>query len=69
MVLAERKWWEKWASTTMESRPADYEALKKKWAASVKKVAIKLFPGIKDRIDFMDISTPLTIEHYRRASP
>ncbi len=45
-------------------RPAEYYLLKDKITTNLLAVAEKQFPGFGDSVDYAELSTPLTIEHY-----
>src|SRR6185437_7446915 len=47
-------------------RGAEYEALKQQWKDKCLWQLFRLFPQLRDRVDFADLSTPLLIEFYLR---
>lgn len=55
---------EKWQNTGTGHRGEDYLAWKKSKAEHVIKCMEKVFPGLTDAIEQMDISTPLTIRDF-----
>lgn len=57
----------KWAGTQWGQRGEDYEALKEVLAQKLLTVLTDKFPQIKDRIDFYELSTPLTTRHFFNA--
>ena len=46
---------------------AAYDALKLRWSARLLSLLHAHFPRTKGRVEFCDLSTPLTLEHYLRA--
>lgn len=42
----------------------DYDALKAEWAARTTAVLLEHYPLVAGKIEFVDVSTPLTIEHF-----
>jgi all-trans-retinol 13,14-reductase len=59
---------EKWAHTKFGQRPADYAAMKEDLAWRLFQGLDKRVPGLKDRIVFWDLGTPLTNVHYLNAT-
>jgi len=66
LVMAEWKWFEKWHNNQSGNRGQEYLAYKEKWREIAEKKLVQLFPKVAGHIDFADISTPLTINHYMR---
>jgi phytoene dehydrogenase-like protein len=59
---------EKWAKQTTGTRPADYLALKEELSWRMFQGLEKRVPGISKHIVFWSLGTPLTNEHYLRAT-
>jgi phytoene dehydrogenase-like protein len=45
----------------------EYNALKAQWSERLLTLLHRHFPNTKGRVEFCDLSTPLTLEHYLRA--
>jgi len=58
----------KWAHEKSGERSADYQSLKDKIAENMLKALNKRFPGIRDSVVFKNLGTPLTNEHYIKAT-
>lgn len=54
----------KWAKTKSQERPDDYEAMKSKLKEALLKPVLDKFPQLQDLIEYINVSTPLTAEHY-----
>lgn len=54
----------KWSDSKFGKRPDDYIDLKNRTKENVMKQLTKLIPEIKDRVSFIEASTPLTNEHF-----
>jgi len=77
LALAEWDWFKQhleespWAHNApphvQRKDPAGYEALKAKWSMRLEELLFRYYPQLKGKIAFMNISTPLTIEHYLRS--
>lgn len=57
----------KWADTDWGQRGAEYDALKEVLSQKLLAVLVSKFPQLKDRIDFYELSTPLTTRHFFNA--
>jgi len=64
LIMVESKWFEQYKNSDFGKRPEAYDALKKKFSDAVVYRTEEIFPGVKGKLDFVDCSTPLTIEHY-----
>ena len=53
-----------WRNTPRGNRGADYSALKQRIGNGLIDLAETAVPGLKDLIDYVEVSTPLTVEHY-----
>ncbi len=58
----------KWAHTRHGQRPADYLALKEELAEKMFRALNERIPGLRDRIVFWDLGTPLTNAFYINAT-
>jgi all-trans-retinol 13,14-reductase len=54
----------KWKDLPWKKRGEEYEAFKKKIADTVITTIEKRFPGFKDIVEYVEVSTPLTNEHF-----
>ncbi|MBS2028661.1 MAG: NAD(P)/FAD-dependent oxidoreductase [Deltaproteobacteria bacterium] len=59
---------QKWAHTSFGARPADYAEMKKVLLEKMLDGAERFVPGIKSRVVFADLATPLTNSHYCMAT-
>ncbi|XP_036445256.1 all-trans-retinol 13,14-reductase-like [Colossoma macropomum] len=62
--FAPYSWFEEWKDDKVKNRGADYKELKETLLNSVLEVVYQVFPKIKDRIEYMDVGTPITNQHY-----
>ncbi|MBK7315212.1 FAD-dependent oxidoreductase [Candidatus Aalborgicola defluviihabitans] len=53
-----------WRDQPMGNRGADYSALKQRIGDGLLKLAETAIPGLTDLVEYSELSTPLTIEHY-----
>jgi all-trans-retinol 13,14-reductase len=58
------EWVKKWEGTVRKQRPQEYQDFKEEIARPYFKVLFELFPQIEGKIDFYEISTPLTVRHF-----
>jgi all-trans-retinol 13,14-reductase len=54
----------KWKEGAWKKRGEDYETLKKRIADSLIAFVEERYPGYKDLVDFVEVSTPVTTEHF-----
>jgi len=64
LVLAAPSKFAAWVGSDPSKRPAEYEAYKKLFSDAVLERTAELFPGTVGKIAFVDVCSPLTIEHY-----
>ena len=55
---------EKWKDQPWKKRDEDYQKLKKEISESLLNYVEKIFPGFNDLIEFSELSTPITNEHF-----
>lgn len=55
---------QKWEDTRWKKRGEDYEALKETYAQRLLEELFKLEPHLRDKIDFYELSTPITTKHF-----
>lgn len=55
---------ERWAGTQPKQRGRDYEALTSSMARALIDLAESAVPGLKDAVRYVEVGTPLTVEHY-----
>lgn len=53
-----------WQDAAKGNRGADYDALKQRIADGLLDLAERVLPGFRDLVDHVEVSTPLTAEHY-----
>ncbi|XP_035745321.1 all-trans-retinol 13,14-reductase, partial [Egretta garzetta] len=64
MTFARYEWFEEWKDKQVTKRGDDYEELKKTFVDTAMQAVFKLYPRIKDRIEYISGGTPLTNQHY-----
>jgi phytoene dehydrogenase-like protein len=64
LAMADHAWFERWAARRTRRRGADYRALKQRWADRLIAELLRFYPQLEGRIELVDVSTPLSIEHY-----
>jgi all-trans-retinol 13,14-reductase len=64
VTLGNWDWYKRWENTPLKKRGEDYEEFKKSIGQRMIDRCCDLFPQIKDHIDFVDIGTPVTHNHY-----
>lgn len=67
LCMAEHEWFEQYAHLPTRKRGAEYKALKRAWGERFVKVLLRFYPQLEGRIELVDVSTPLSIEHYLSA--
>lgn len=55
---------ERWAGTQPKQRGRDYEALTSSMARALIDLAESAVPGLKHAVRYVEVGTPLTVEHY-----
>jgi len=68
LCLAEHAWFRDHAGKVPRKRGEEYEAMKKEWGDRLLAVLLRFYPQFAGRIDLVDVSTPLSIEHYLSTS-
>ena len=53
-----------WQGTQLGNRGAGYSKLKKHLGHEMLRLAETAIPGLSDLVEYMEVSTPLTVEHY-----
>mmetsp|Transcript_2397 Transcript_2397/g.5727 ORF Transcript_2397/g.5727 Transcript_2397/m.5727 type:complete len:611 (-) Transcript_2397:452-2284(-) len=69
LMMAEHAYFKKWAGGKSGDRgefQAEYDALKKKFLDATMKRVYQFYPKLQGRVEFSDVSTPLSIEYYLR---
>mmetsp|Transcript_13775 Transcript_13775/g.19132 ORF Transcript_13775/g.19132 Transcript_13775/m.19132 type:complete len:603 (-) Transcript_13775:561-2369(-) len=68
LLMGEWKWFEKFSHLTEKEREnnKEYQAVKAKWKQKCLDLLFKFYPQVEDKIELIDISTPLSIHHYLR---
>ncbi|KAM9266525.1 all-trans-retinol 13,14-reductase [Morus bassanus] len=64
VTFAKYEWFEEWKDKQVNKRGDDYEKLKTTFVDAAMQVVFKLYPRIKDRIEYIAGGTPLTNQHY-----
>ena len=74
LVPSERSWFKEWENEledeSIKAHPEDgeYMKIKKQWKSKLMEVLLKRYPKFKDKIDFFDVSTPLSVKYYLNKS-
>lgn len=55
---------QQWSQSEKKNRPLDYNEFKKSLIPKILKFLDEKFPGFSNNIEFADLATPLTFEHY-----
>jgi all-trans-retinol 13,14-reductase len=58
------EWFEKWRGTTWGQRGDDYDAFKEQLAQRMLAVLFERVPQLHDRVDYYEVSTPLSTEWF-----
>ncbi|KAL5257799.1 hypothetical protein ACHWQZ_G012661 [Mnemiopsis leidyi] len=64
VTFAQWKWFEAWEDKPLKRRGDDYERAKKLIGQRMIEQTCQLYPQIEDCIDYIDIGTPVTNNHY-----
>src|SRR5262249_48027861 len=64
LCLADFAWFEKYSGRRTRRRGAEYEALKADLGRRLVDVLVRCHPQLEGGIDSVDVSTPLSIQHY-----
>ena len=57
-------WFERWSGSRWKRRSPDYDALKQQLATRLRAELERCVPAVRGRIDYCELSTPLTTEHF-----
>ena len=57
-----------WEGSTLGQRPAAYAAFKERLTQKIITTAEEIMPGLRDRLTFTNLGTPLTSAHYVEAT-
>lgn len=60
------EWFAEWADKPWGKRGADYDALKEKWSQRLLERLYQHFPQLRGRIDYYELSTPLSTDYFCR---
>jgi len=64
LTAAPYDWFERWETTHWKKRGADYEQFKQKFAARMQRELERIVPQVAGRIDYAELSTPLSTRHF-----
>ncbi|XP_038836277.1 all-trans-retinol 13,14-reductase-like [Salvelinus namaycush] len=64
LTMAKFEWFEDWKDTKINKRGSNYEDLKMSMAKELLDWALVIFPQLRDKVVYMEASTPLTNMHY-----
>jgi len=69
ITMSRLDWYEKWKDLPWKKRGQEYETEKEKLSARILNIVFDQVPGIKDAVDYTELSTPLTVRdlaNYKR---
>jgi all-trans-retinol 13,14-reductase len=64
ITLAPYEWYKDWEDKRWKKRGADYDALKEKMSQKLLKALYKRHPELRGKIDYYELSTPLSTQHF-----
>ena len=64
ITLAPYEWYKQWADKKWKKRGAEYDALKEKFSQRLLEALYKKHPGLRGKIDYYELSTPLSTQHF-----
>ncbi len=64
LCTVDYRWFDQYAGPQSRKRGAEYEAIKAEWGNRLIGLLLRFYPQLEGRIDLVDVSTPLSIEHY-----
>ncbi|MCB9190690.1 MAG: NAD(P)/FAD-dependent oxidoreductase [Flavobacteriales bacterium] len=64
ITLAPYEWFKKWEDERWKHRGEDYEAYKEELSQRLLKELYKQFPQLEGKIDYYELSTPLSTKHF-----
>jgi all-trans-retinol 13,14-reductase len=64
LCTVDYQWFEKYAGQPTRRRGQEYEELKRKWGERLVGVLLRFYPQLEGHIELVDVSTPLSIQHY-----
>ncbi len=64
VIIIPYAWFTEWEKTSWKKRGADYEQLKQRLADQMLEVIYRVKPEIKGKIEYMEVSTPLTTKQF-----
>eukprot|EP01059_Diplonema_ambulator_P014093 TRINITY_DN2491_c0_g1_i1.p1 TRINITY_DN2491_c0_g1~~TRINITY_DN2491_c0_g1_i1.p1 ORF type:complete len:616 (+),score=247.16 TRINITY_DN2491_c0_g1_i1:49-1848(+) len=64
LIFAEYPQWKEWENEPYLNRGDDYDALKKDYEKMMLKILHRFYPKTEGKVDMIDISTPLSINHH-----
>ena len=64
ITLSSFDWFKKWEGTSWNKRGDDYNDLKEEVSQKLLKTLYKKFPQLEGKIDFYELSTPLSTKHF-----
>ncbi|XP_060704587.1 all-trans-retinol 13,14-reductase-like [Hemiscyllium ocellatum] len=67
LTMARYEWFEEWKDTKVKNRGVDYENLKTAIARQLINWASDIFPQLKDKVEYIEVATPLTNQYYLAA--
>ncbi len=64
ITVAPFDWFKKWEGTPWKKRGDDYEAFKEQFSQRLLEVLYEQVPQLRGKVDFYELSTPLTTQHF-----
>ncbi|MBW2244508.1 MAG: NAD(P)/FAD-dependent oxidoreductase [Deltaproteobacteria bacterium] len=64
LCMADYRWFEQYAGRRTRRRGQEYKALKAAWGDRLLGLLLRFYPQLEGHIELVDVSTPLSIQHY-----
>jgi phytoene dehydrogenase-like protein len=64
LCMADWQWFEKFAGRRTRRRGEEYKELKAAWGERLVELLFRFYPQLEGHVELLDVSTPLSIQHY-----
>ena len=64
ITMAPYKWFEEWKNDKVMHRGEDYDSLKMDIGRRMWQQALKMYPHLEDKMEYIDVGTPLSNQYY-----
>eukprot|EP00164_Ancoracysta_twista_P000103 GFYU01000146.1.p1 GENE.GFYU01000146.1~~GFYU01000146.1.p1 ORF type:complete len:608 (-),score=259.18 GFYU01000146.1:63-1886(-) len=68
ITLAKYEWFEQWVDERVGHRGQDYEAVKNRIGKKMWEQVCRMYPAMKDKLEYFDVASAITNNHYIAAS-